>query len=330
MQTSNGGQFEFLPVEVETGGTVIRAVLQLSLRAGFELEVDLLPGPEVELGSFNTEDFKGAVGLETEVYVNVADFKTNMTVSDEDDCDLRIQQAFQFAVGAAAGAYVGIGEKTWGPRPETEIPMFPTTFADECITRPTAEPKTTGGIDARAPQDDDGELTTTTLTREATYTAVECGEKGAIYCPAHKETYKEHVATETLVTSVPSGSEAAWPETMTAVSTKSFGESAVPITTSSGKPEPDYSKSGDDGEGFFDQSTRGVSNKLIVGVSVGVGVLVLVCLIACIMYVITLPPLDSCKTRRANCLHSLCCRRRKQKKPEYDTTYVAVSTARRK
>lgn len=267
---------------------MIRAVLQLSLRAGFTFEIDAIPGPEVELGPFNTEDFKAAIGLETKVYANIADFKTNITVADEDDCDLRVQQAFQFAVGAAAGAYVGIGEKTWGPVPETEIPLFPTTFVDECITRSTAEPKSTGGINARAPQDEDedaGELTTTTLTREATYTAVECGETGSINCPAHKQTYKEHVATETLVTSVPSGSEAVWPETVTAaaVSTKGFGDGAVPITSSSGKPEPDDPKKEDDDEGFLEGSSGGVSNKVIIGVSVGLGVPVIIAVIAGIM-----------------------------------------------
>lgn len=286
MTISNGGQFEFLPVEVVTGGTVIRAVLQLSLRAGFAVEVDLIPGPEVELGPFDTEDFKGAAGLETRVYANIADFKTNITVFDEDDCDFRVQQAFQFAVGAAAGAYVGIGEKTWGPTPETEIPLFPTTFADSCIIKSTAEPTTTAVVERRQ-DDEDDELETTTLTREATYSAVECGETGAINCPANQQTVMERVVTETLVTAVPSGSEAEWPETITpaVVSTRDFGDGAVAMTTSSGRPEPEEADDDDDDDDddFFSEKTGGVSNKLILGLSIGIGGPVLIALIAGLM-----------------------------------------------
>lgn len=270
---------------MEAGGTVIRAVLQLSLRAGFALEADLIPGPDVELGPFNTEDFKAAAGLETRVYANIAELKTNITFGDDDDCDLRVQQAFQLAVGAAAGAYVGIGNRTWGPMPETEVPMFPTTFAGECVTKTKIEPKTTGIVEPRAPEDD-SDLTTTTLTREATYTAVQCGETGAINCPANKETYREYAATETLMTSVASGSDATWPATITgAVNTKDFGKGAVAITSSSGKPKPDDPKTADDDDGFFDQETGGVSNKVIIGVSVGLGVPFIIALIAGIMYV---------------------------------------------
>lgn len=284
----NGGEFEFLPVEVVTGGTVIQAVLQLSLRAGFTFETDLLPGPEVELGPFSTEDWKFAAGLETRLYANVADFKTNITVFDEDDCDLRIQHAFQFAVGAAAGAYVGVGSRTWGPQPETEVPLFPTTFADECITRavrPTASP--TASIEARQDDeedDEDDELTTTTLSRDVTHTAVQCGETGVINCPPDKETLIESISEETLVTAVSSGVEPTWPETTgTAVETKEFGDGAQPITKShSRRPIPTDGDTEDEDEvdEFFNQETGGVSNKLIIGLSVGLGVPALIILIA--------------------------------------------------
>ena len=271
------GEFEFLPVEIVAGSTVVRAVLQLSLRAGFAIETDLIPGAEVDIGPFSTEDWKFAAGLETRLYANIADFKSNFTIFDEDDCDLRIQNSFQFAVGAAAGAYVGVGQRTWGPQPETEVPLFPTTFADECIRY---APQPTGGIKARQ-EDDDDDLTTTTLSREVTHTAVQCGETGAVHCPADKETLVESITEETFVTSVSSGVEPTWPETTgTVVKTKEFGDGAQRITTESRRPVPtDEDATGDDSDDFFEQETGGVSNKLIVGLSVGLGVPALVILV---------------------------------------------------
>ena len=261
-----------------TSGTVLRAVLQLSLHAGFSIDT-----PELDLSGIGGPDFKASAGLEASVYVNVADFKTNLTTSSskEDDCAFFIEQSFQFAVGAAAGAYVGIGDQIWGPQPETEIPLFPTTFTGACLPQATSL-SVAARLEAKSPQGEhaaveDGSLTTTTLRKEVTYTARLCGETGAINCPANRETLREHVETETLVTSVPSGSKATWPASVTAAvrESKSFGDGVHSITSTSGAPKPSDSKSrgNDDSTGaFFDRKTGGVSNKVIVGVSIGLGV----------------------------------------------------------
>lgn len=324
---SNGGKFEFLPVEIVSGETVIRAVLQLSLRAGFALEIDFLPGGEFEIGSFNSEDWKAAAGLETRLFANLIDFKTNFTVAstieddddEEEDCPLRMQQSFQLGIGAAAGAYIGVGQNTWGPQPETEIPMFPTTFADKCIS--LSLPKTTSApvLEDRQNSDDDEEMEVLTTETKVTYTGVQCAENGQINCPASLETAREFVTTMTLTTTVPSGADFEWPEetdgvvAAAAVSRVDFGEDAKDITTSSGKPDPSATKgpSGgdddDDDESIFDKSTGGVSNKVIIGVSVGVGVPVLIAIIAAIVYVppLPLPFLTSSRKKRRKTLRNV-------------------------
>lgn len=208
------------------------------------------------------------------MYANIADFSTSLTIGDGEDCDIEVQHEFQFAVGVAAGAYVARGNHTWGPTAATEVPMFPTTFDKTCIT--TIASTITTAIDNRPRQEEDGK---TTVTTEVTQTAVQCNQTSIINCPASAQIVKEHI--ETYSTIIPSGSDAIWPDTITAaiVSTRTFGADAVSIGMSTGKPgsEDDFV---DDVKGFFDKETGGVSNKIIVGVSVGLGVPVILAFIA--------------------------------------------------
>lgn len=120
-------------------------------------------------------------------------------------------------------------------------------------------------------------METTTLSRTMTYTAVQCEETGVVNCPASAEIRRTRTEVETLVTAVPDGSTATWPESITAVSvdTRSFGDGAVSINTYTGEPEAD----GDEDDG----KTGGVSNDVIIGVSVGVGVPVIVAIAAGIL-----------------------------------------------
>lgn len=119
--------------------------------------------------------------------------------------------------------------------------------------------------------------------------------------------------TKTLVTSVPKGVDATFPaETANTVgSTSPFGKNANKVKATSGEPvsfvppppppTPTTSpaattKGGDDGgfkqdveeivddvKGWLDKSTGGVSNKVILGVSVGVGVPFLVAIIVALV-----------------------------------------------
>jgi hypothetical protein len=275
-----------------------------------------------------------SAGLETRLYAHIADWTTNITTTifeeeddQDEDCLLTVQNSFQFVVGAAAGAYVGIGNRTWGPSPETEIPLFPTTFADKCLipTAPTAS--------AIAGRQDDGEaddsVETTTLEREVVHTAKSCGDPKAINCPASLETVMIHTITETLVTTVPPGSEATWPETTAATVSRTidFGNDSHGITSSSEVPESEETEaSADDEESVLDGETAGVSNKVIIGVSVGVGVPVLIGLVVgAVLYVQILPPKTALRTDSRKL--SLCKRKKGSKKglaPYYDTTYVSV------
>ncbi|VUC23433.1 unnamed protein product [Clonostachys rosea] len=276
----DGAKFESLPVQIETAGTVIHAILRLSVRAGFAFEVDLLPGPEIELGPFNTEDWKASAGLETTLYVNVADLKSNITAFGEEDCPLQIEESFQFAIGAGAGAYVGIGEQTWGPRPQTEIPILPTTFAKTCLSQEAQE---TGKPRAQKAEAESG-VETVTLSRDITYTAKGCIEPGVIDCPGSAQVLKEYKSKETLITTAPAGASVTWPETIVArvTSTRDFGENAVGINTSTSSSPTPSATGGEqqNDEGFFNQSSGGVSNKLIIGLSVGLGVPILLAIIA--------------------------------------------------
>ncbi|CAH0052169.1 unnamed protein product [Clonostachys solani] len=281
----NGAKFESLPVQIETSGTVIHAILRLSVRAGFAFEANLLPGPDIELGPFNSEDWKASAGLETKLYVNVADLKSNITALGEEDCPLQIEESFQFAVGAAAGAYVGIGQQTWGPRPQTEVPIFPTTFAKTCLSQ---EAQATANARFQRDEVESG-IETVTLSRDKTYTAKGCIESGVIDCPASAQIVKEYQSMETLITTAPAGASVTWPETIVTkvTSTKDFGDNAIGINTStSGSPTPSATggqQQQNDESGFFDKSSGGVSNKLIVGLSVGLGVPILMAIIGGIM-----------------------------------------------
>ncbi|CAG9997285.1 unnamed protein product [Clonostachys byssicola] len=276
----DGAKFESLPVQIETSGTVIHAILRLSVRAGFAFEADLLPGPEIELGPFNTEDWKASAGLETTLYVNVADLKSNITAFGEEDCPLQIEESFQFAIGAAAGAYVGIGQQTWGPRPQTEIPILPTTFAKTCISQ---EPQATAKAQFQRAESKSG-IETVTLSRKKSYTAKGCIESGVINCPASAQTVKEYQSMETLVTTALAGASVTWPETIvtSVASTRGFGDNAKDINTSASSslaPTATGGQQQNDDSGFFEKSSGGVSNKLIIGLSVGLGVPVLMAII---------------------------------------------------
>ncbi|CAG9950665.1 unnamed protein product [Clonostachys rosea f. rosea IK726] len=278
----NGAKFESLPVQIETSGTVIHAILRLSVRAGFAFEADLLPGPEIELGPFNSEDWKASAGLETKLYVNVADLKSNITAFGEEDCPLQIEESFQFAVGAAAGAYVGIGEQTWGPRPQTEVPIFPTTFAKTCLSQ---EAQATAKVRFQRAESESG-IETVTLSRDKTYTAKGCVEPGVIDCPASAQVVKEYQSMETLITTALAGASVTWPETIVTrvASTKGFGDNAIDINSSASGSTTPTATGGQNGDsGFFDKSSGGVSNKLIIGLSVGLGVPVLLAIIGGIM-----------------------------------------------
>ncbi|KAI2470741.1 hypothetical protein F4781DRAFT_389679 [Annulohypoxylon bovei var. microspora] len=277
--TFNGANFEFLPVTIEGAGGVLSAVLRLGVKAGFELET---PGVTIPSFSFST---KASAGVGVSVWADIAEFTTNITATpegDDTDCALRVEQTYQFGLGAAAGATLAIGGETWGPSPNTNIPIFYTTIADLCAVQGKTQTTSasTAAVTARA----DESLTPTTLKKTVTFTGTACLTTGLVNCPASSQTTTKVTSTLTYITSVASGVTATFPEsTGTGVaSLVPFGTNKKSIDATTGSPvsytPPPPTSSGDSTVSAEHPlgEVGGVDKRLIIGVSVGVGVPVLI------------------------------------------------------
>lgn len=231
-------------------------------------------------------DLKLMSGIEASVYANIAEFTTNVTAADMSDdqnqCKVSVEQGYQFAIGAAAGASVQLFDHIWGPVPKTEIPLYYTSLKPACITPKTQSPAPTPILKDRA------DLSTTTTKTQYTYSALGCASQ-LINCPASLMTLSTNIIKTTLTTSVLSGADVVWTvqqaQTTRAVPVE-FGANAVTIAPSSGKPTsfvPTPTTSPKSVGDVISGSTGGVNNKLIIGLSVGLGVPVLVAITAAVM-----------------------------------------------
>ncbi|RFU81353.1 hypothetical protein TARUN_870 [Trichoderma arundinaceum] len=301
-----GGKFAFLPVTIQSGEVVLQAILRLEARIGisFKTFVSALPIPDKDLGVFDV-----GAGVEARVYANVAQFVTNITLGEvdslkkrDDDCQLSIAQEYTFGIGAAAGASLVILGNTWGPTPETEIPIFYTTLAEACAvtSKTTASTATTAAASrSTAPgKRADGPSVTTTVTSE-TQTAVVCASSGLINCPASLQSVTKNVITKTLTSTVTSDEPVVWSTgPASTFKTVDFQADAVTMTNSAGAPKsytppppPPTATSAPTGSATdaasSSQQSSGkhrVSNAVIIGVSVGLGVPVLLALIGAFIY----------------------------------------------
>ncbi|KAI1073992.1 hypothetical protein F5B20DRAFT_565146 [Whalleya microplaca] len=275
----NGGNFEFLPVTVESAGGVLKAVLRVGIHAGLQVS-----SPEI----FGVST-KASAGVEVGVYADIAEFATNMTVTpsgDADDCALRVEQSYQFGLGAAAGATLAVGSETWGPAPSTQIPIFYTTLLNVCALsgRTATTTASTAAITARA----DETLETTTLTQTFTNTGTVCLSTGMINCPVSLQATTKVTSTATHITSVPSGEDATFPATIgTGVASPvPFGTNAVALAATTGSPTsyvpppPTPSNAGGVSPDHPLGEVGGVDKRVIIGVSVGIGVPVIIAIIA--------------------------------------------------
>ncbi|TDZ35747.1 hypothetical protein C8035_v007182 [Colletotrichum spinosum] len=291
----NGGRFEFLPVTIESAGAVLKAVLRIGINAGIEV-ASPVDGRDFTAFDRNVTVPGASAGVEVAVFANIAELSTNVTARAEADgtgCALRAVNAYQFALGAAAGASVAIGHRVWGPTPGTQVPIFYTTLADGCASRraPTATLATVSAAPMKGKRED--ELTTTTLRTRATYTGVECLTTGLVNCPPALQTLRKFVATETFVTAVASGVTAVFPAATEGVvrDVESFGSGVKSIVSTSGVPQaftPAASAAATESAGgpgeIFTAEVGGVDKKVVVGVSVGAGVLVMAVLVGACMY----------------------------------------------
>lgn len=196
---------------------------------------------------------------------------------------MTIVEVYEFAIGADAGATLALGDHTWGPTPDTTLPIFYTTLADACATRgtPTESPSPTAiqRKNKRLFSDSD----TTVLTKTDTYTAVACASRGLINCPASLQSTSLATVTSTLAVSG-SGS-ATWPATTgDDVTTVPFRTGARSLLASSGSPvsyvpvthTPSAGGGGGSGGGGGGGVFPGVlglstKDKLAIGLSIGLG-----------------------------------------------------------
>ncbi|KAK0723490.1 hypothetical protein B0T26DRAFT_640423 [Lasiosphaeria miniovina] len=326
-----GGQFEFLPVTLVSDSAVLKGVLRVALRAGLAYKTPKLNS--VFIPDKLEEKLTFGAGVAVSVFANMAEFVTNVTgpsISTSDDaatkqkCDLEVVEVYKFALGIAAGATINAGTHTWGPTPNTSIDIFYKTLGAICATRgtPAASSATTDLavlVGRQAP------LTTTTLTSTGTFTGQTCASSGLVNCPASLQASSTFKSVFTLVTAVAQGVTPTFPATQIAsvASAIPFGSAAnaissaigtptefVPPVVNSGFPNlPDPSQIAADVRSWLERDTNGVSNKIILGVSVGLGVPVLIMLISCLVYVFISPLFSPEEVMLTVC--RMCCRRRR-------------------
>ncbi|GAM33882.1 hypothetical protein TCE0_013r01102 [Talaromyces pinophilus] len=298
--TIPGGAYEFLNVTISGEGS-IQALL--SLKASLGVDVNLPDTPTYDLFS---------AGIETDVFAYVADFLIQVNGStaatDNGDCELAAVAEYTVAVGAAAGATLAIHSYSWGPSPNTTIPVWYTTLASLCATTKTVTSTAASVITARAElgQRDDSSLTTTTLT--TTYQIVNCVSPGLINCPINLQNTTIYSAVVTSVLAVESGSTVTLPTngvsalvTGIPFGSKSQRLDAISGTPTSYVPPPpppppptstaamasatSTGNTAGNGSGS-NGKTSGSNDKLIIGLSVGLGVPFLAAILAGLWYII--------------------------------------------
>lgn len=282
---------------VESPGVVLKATLRVVAEIG------------VDVGTYNILDLeKIRAGASASVFVNIAEFTTNVTLPEDDEvdtCAIRVVDSYQLRLGAEAGATLVLGEHTWGPVPQTDIPLWYTTLPGVCGHTSTTTITSEGALvtaRAAAPDDDDEDLTTVTTTTKIIYTGTSCLSSGLTNCPVSLQTTTQATTTTTLTTTVSPGAETTFAASFTrdtVVSPIAFGANVVSMTATSGSPvsyvppKPTSSikgGSGGDSGGFDSGSTAEGSGRknhtaVIVGVTVGVGVPLLLVVVGMIWYV---------------------------------------------
>ncbi|EPS45648.1 hypothetical protein H072_352 [Dactylellina haptotyla CBS 200.50] len=278
----NGGKFQFLPVTVESAGVTLKAILRITVRAGYEIST---PGLAI-FGQDVTDvlNLKASTGIEVSVWAHVAELATSVTIipnGDENNCKLRVEEWYQCAVGAAAGATVAVAGYTWGPTPETSIPIWGTTFTQCAISGTVAS--------TSSAQPTGSDLTTKTISTNVTYRAIECLSTGLVDCPVSLQSTTKVITGLTLVTAVSSGVDPKFPITTESSvgETSTFAASAQDLISTSGTPSSATSiptisvvNTGSDNDNHHSHRRRDI----ILGVCIGLGVPILLGIIFAIVY----------------------------------------------
>lgn len=354
----NGGQFEFLPVTLSSPTATIKAVLRVALKAGLEFKqvTKQLPkvktkddkplfgagvvaevvahvaefsisvtGPTISIGDEDSDPDKAARRNEVEsagaVHPDSSSSNSLAVRKDEDgeeECKLKVEAFYTFALAVAAGATIEALGNTWGPSPNSSIPVFHTKIGGFCATlttpTPTVTATATSNLEERGSPKlnwlprmtppplldrlfgrQEEELVTTTISSTATFFGQVCKSPGLVNCPVSLQESTTMKSVMTLVTVVPDGVIPTFPATqMNSVSSiPEFGPNVHKMVSSVSGPPTSYDPSAtDDGflpkvseaiedvKDFLDKDTNGVSNKVILGVSLGLGIPVLIGVIA--------------------------------------------------
>lgn len=278
----DGGDFEFLPVTIESAGIVFTAILRVGLAAG------------LELSSFGVGPMDVHTGIESGVWFDIAQLKSNITaesVTRDGDCALRVVNEYTMGVGANAGAVLEIGNHTWGPVLESGIPVYTTTLDEICVARKTATvAPSSKAIAARQ------NVKTVTSTTEVIYTATICIEAGLLNCPSSLQTIMKTKVTSTLTATVSLGDIAVFTTAAVKadanISAIPFGTDARKLAATAGSPvsytapptpTPTPTTEANNTDGGKDDvvdvvvggKTRSVNKQAIIGGSVGGSVFIL-------------------------------------------------------
>ncbi|KAL2062881.1 hypothetical protein VTL71DRAFT_5953 [Oculimacula yallundae] len=287
--TYNGGKFEFLDVTVKSGAVILTGTLRIGLTAGIAIATPDFADAFKAVNILTPWAIEAAI--DASVWIDIASFETSITAAsatEGNDCNLKVIEEYSMGIGAGAGATLQIGDHFWGPEPEILIPLYFTTLADKCIKKAATAPP---------------------VSSTATVEATTCVSTGYPNCPASLQKVTSNTVTKTVTAIVTPGLD---PKSVTVNTVVN----AIPFTTEHRMPSltgspVSYVPKATVGPsevpivtGILEESTGGVSNKIIIGVSVGVGVPVLLLLIAGFVY---------------------CCRRKrragiKMTEPEYPAT----------
>ncbi|GLA46269.1 hypothetical protein AnigIFM63604_009741 [Aspergillus niger] len=269
--TVPGGRMEFLPVTVEGHGT-LRALLQVQSSIGFQLAT-----PD-SVSVFEYLSFSAGIG--GEVSASVADFllQIDSSTSDDGHCDFEAVAEYTLAVGAAAGATVAVDTYQWGPTPNTTVPVFYTTLDSICAGSKTSS----STITPSATLEQRNDLVSTTVSTSTTYTLVDCASQGLINCPIYLQRTTSVKSTMTTVLTVKSGIDATYPASTfsSLTSVIPFGSDARRLVSTSGTPvsyiPPTVTATSSSNPATDNDhrhhNHRSNNNKLIIGLSVGLGV----------------------------------------------------------
>lgn len=260
---------------VENTNGKISAALRVGVACGISLDLPL-----------KYDSFPVDAGIEAAVFANVAEFDVNVRRgSKKKECTVEVDHQYAFAVGAAAGASVDVDfpliSFSMGAAMKTSTPIYTTTPSLVCAkSLSTSAPAatTTQSILPRAG------LTQTVVTTEVTQTATYCQTPGIGNCQRSMQVITQNTVTHSLATSVSSGWTGGYSDI--AAIPKSFGEKPYLIPALSGSPTSYVAGTHESTDPVLPSDVaKGASKKLIVGVSVGVGVPVLLALVGGLMYV---------------------------------------------